>query len=70
MKNTNKCPKCSGEKIIKIPGRNRNSYFNLINAKMFSAIYVTRYLCNKCGYSEEWIDGKEDINKLVERYGK
>jgi len=33
-----------------------------------SAVKVTRYLCCECGYSEEWIDNKEDIKKLCDKY--
>lgn len=69
MKDHKKCPKCSGTKIVKIPGRTDLDYFNFIKVGMFSSVYVTRYLCDKCGYSEEWIDEKEDIEKIVEKYG-
>ena len=29
---------------------------------------VTRFLCGKCGFSEEWIDSLEDIEKLRMKY--
>ncbi|WP_278281159.1 hypothetical protein [Clostridium sp. BSD9I1] len=32
---------------------------------IFSAVKVTRYLCCDCGYSEEWIDDKKDIEKII-----
>jgi len=70
MKNNNKCPKCSGVNIVEVPGRSSNGNFNFVNVGMFGSVGVTRYLCSHCGYSEEWIDKKEDIEKVVKKFGK
>lgn len=65
------CPKCNSRDILRIPGE-KGAYGtgNNINVGMtiLSAVKVTRYLCCQCGYSEEWIDEKEDIEKLRKRY--
>jgi hypothetical protein len=70
MKN-NKCPKCSGNRIIKIPGQTgaHGSGNNIpLGMTIFSAVKVTRYLCCQCGYSEEWVDSKGDIDKLEKEF--
>lgn len=71
MKKNKFCPKCDSVEIIRIPAR-KGSYGSgniiFIGATIFSAIKVTRYLCCRCGYLEEWIDDKEDIKKLIKRY--
>ena len=36
---------------------------------IFSAVLVHRYVCCKCGYSEEWIDRK-DIQTLKDKFGR
>ena len=66
------CPKCNSRDIICIPGEvGAHGAGNNIptNWTIFGAIKVTRYLCGQCGFSEEWIDDDEDIQKLKETFG-
>lgn len=68
MKNTKICPKCNSKSIVRIPGEaGPHGSGNIIMTGMtvFSAVKVTRYLCCECGYSEEWIDDKKDIEKII-----
>jgi ribosomal protein S27AE len=67
MKNTGICPKCHSSKIIRIPGSvgGYGAGNNILAGHtIFSAVKVTRYLCASCGYTEEWIDDANDIEKL------
>ena len=71
MKQTRTCPKCGGQKIIKVDGDVRaygagNNV--MVGMTIFSAVKVNRYVCRGCGYSEEWI-GREDLPKLEEKFG-
>lgn len=70
MRNTQICPKCAGRDILKIPGK-AGAYGSgnniMVGGTIFSAVKVQRYLCCRCGYSEEWID-KEDIPTLKNKY--
>lgn len=71
MKTNNTCPKCSGKKILRIPGTAGayGSGNNIsVGISIFNSVKVARYLCCHCGYSEEWIDQKEDIEKLTKKY--
>lgn len=71
MKNNNTCPKCHSQKIIRIPGSvGAHGAGNniLTNFTIFGAVKVTRYVCAECGFSEEWIENSEDINKLKENF--
>ena len=65
MKHTKVCPKCGSRDIILIEGY-KGPYGTGNNIQVgfttFSAIPVDRYLCGKCGYSEEWIRS-EDIER-------
>lgn len=67
MKNTRICPKCQCTEIVRINGYT-GSYGSgnnvMLGATIFSAVDVNRYICCKCGYTEEWID-KEDLEKIV-----
>lgn len=59
MKNTGRCPKCSGTEIFRVDG-NVGAYGTgnnmLLGRTVFSAIPVARYICMRCGFTEEWID--------------
>ena len=71
MKNSRICPKCNSNDLIRIPGKNGpyGSGNNIpTGLTVFSAVKVTRYLCCSCGYSEEWIDSKKDIEKVRSYY--
>ena len=71
MKNMKKCPKCDSINIIKIP-RNISSFGSGNNIMWGNikrdGVDVTRDLCCECGFIEEWIDDREDINKIVEKF--
>ena len=66
MKKTGICPKCQSTDLVRIEG-NAGAYGSGNNIQLgmtiFSAVKVHRYLCCRCGYSEEWID-KEDIEAV------
>ena len=68
MKNKKLCPKCGSNDIIRFDGYT-GSYGAgnnvMVGATIFSAVNVNRYVCCRCGYSEEWID-EEDLQKLKE----
>lgn len=68
MKSSAKCPKCGGVEILRIPGiAGAYGSGNVIptgGLTIWSSICVTRYLCAGCGFSEEWIDRPEDIERL------
>jgi predicted nucleic-acid-binding Zn-ribbon protein len=69
MKNTTKCPKCEATDIVKIPGGDLWFQRNLLPIGAFTKpVPVTRYLCCACGYSEEWIENKEDIKNLKKHF--
>jgi len=71
MKNTKICPKCNSREILRILGET-GAYGTgnniLVGVTIFGAVNVTRYLCCECGYSEEWIDNKKDIEKLQRKF--
>lgn len=70
MKRTNICPKCSSSEILRIEGQVKayGAGNNIpVGFTIFSYVKVPRYLCCRCGYSEEWID-EADIPKLKEYF--
>lgn len=41
----------------------------IVGKSLLSVVKVTRFVCENCGYSEEWIEREEDIQKLAKKYG-
>ena len=70
MKNTKKCPKCGGSNILLVPG-SAGAYGTgnniMTGLKIKSAVPVDRYICTRCGYSEERID-LDYMDKLKKKY--
>jgi hypothetical protein len=71
MKNTGTCPKCGSNEICRIPGW-VGAYGSGSNIPVgfMGAAKVARYLCCGCGYAEEWVEERRDIDRLVKKYGK
>ena len=72
MKTSNLCPKCQSKDILNIPGQAGpfGSGNNIaIGRTIFSSIKVTRFVCAACGFSEEWINNRADIDKLKSKFG-
>ncbi len=61
MKTTGRCPKCSGEEIMRVPGRpdafgaGNNIPLGTAIFSAVNSVKVMRYVCAACGFSEEWI---------------
>jgi predicted RNA-binding Zn-ribbon protein involved in translation (DUF1610 family) len=65
------CPKCQSNDIIRIPGATGafGAGNNIpVGATIFSAAKVTRYLCGSCGFSEEWVESVDDIERIRKKY--
>ena len=70
MKNTKKCTKCESREILKIEGKATERSGNSITSGWFSNAIVNRYLCTGCGFTEEWIENRDDIEQLKKWYKK
>jgi len=72
MKNTHVCPKCQSNDIVVVKGTSKayGAGNNIqVGMTIFSAVLVDRYVCCKCGFSEEWIN-QYDLEKIKEKFGK
>ena len=68
MKNSAQCPKCKSREILKIPFLRDNNGQNAVNTGFFVRAKVTRYVCATCGFTEEWIDNINDLEKIREKF--
>ena len=72
MKHNHKCPKCGSADIVTENKKTSISYNNYVTVKQNWAkfIMLVRYICLHCGYTEEWIEDAEDLNKIEEKLKK
>lgn len=73
MKNGNACPKCGSRRIIRVPDDPRrhasgNSIYTT-RATLLGKIPVIRYVCRDCGYVENWVEERRELERLAERFG-
>ena len=57
MKNSSICPKCKSTTVVKIPQMKTatSNYIQLTTWGTHNA-YFDRYVCNSCGYMEQYVD--------------
>lgn len=72
MKNGNICPKCGSRKIVRIPDNPRrhasgNNIYTT-QATLLGKIPVIRYVGCGCGYTENWVETRRDLEKLKETF--
>lgn len=73
MKNSNKCPKCSGSDIVRVPGEVigvGGGNWIRVGVSVFGAVKVSRYVCVACGFLEEWVDNRGSLQRIAEKWGK
>ena len=68
VKNSGLCPKCGSADLIRLPGRGGPGSGNIIMTGLH-AIPITRYVCFRCGFSEEWIESRADLQRLRDAHG-
>ena len=67
------CPKCQSDDIVRVRGDIYGaSYGNYIctGFTLLSAAPVTRYVCLDCGFTEEWVESKRDLEKIRKKFKK
>jgi len=71
VKDTGVCSKCNSDSVLRIPGKHTGygaGNIIVIGLTAINAAKVTRFVCEQCGYSEEWIESKRDIQRLIAKY--
>ena len=65
MKKTKVCPKCGGQDIVVIRGRDAQDRVRL---PLDDYLWAERYLCCTCGYMESWVDAEAFVRKGGKAY--
>ena len=62
------CPKCLNSEIAIIEGGAfKGNIYNTLSFGL-STVYLTRYVCTNCGYTENYVDDPKDLQKIKEKY--
>lgn len=68
MKYTNCCPKCQHSEIAIIEGGTfKGNTYNSITMTL-KVIYLTRYVCTKCGYCENYVEDQDDLESIKKKF--
>ena len=75
MRYSELCPKCQSNDIARVEGRpGGKTYGNYIQTRSLisvnSGIEVIRFVCLKCGFSEEWIESRSGLERLRNECGR
>lgn len=73
MKNTYKCPKCGSREIVRItdnPYRHASgSNIYTTTATLAGKIPVIRYVCTECGFVENWVENRSELEAIKKKFG-
>lgn len=69
MKNSQTCPKCQQQRIVRIPGQAGSDNNIPVGFTIFSSIMVTHSVCTGYAFSKEWIESPADLDTLQEKFG-
>jgi predicted nucleic-acid-binding Zn-ribbon protein len=68
LNNSNTCPKCQSREIIVVSLRKTKSTIIPIAFTMACCVNLSRHVCGACGFTEEWIHDKNDIDRLRAKF--
>jgi predicted nucleic-acid-binding Zn-ribbon protein len=60
----NTCPKCGSRDLGTVESPRGGLGANVIMTGVFAYVRITRWLCFGCGYTEEWVRGREQLERL------
>lgn len=72
MKNGSPCPKCGCRRVVRVPDNPRRhasgSNIYTTSATLLGKIPVIRYVCCDCGYVENWVETRRELEKIEEAF--
>lgn len=72
MKNTDTCPKCGSRDIVRVPDDAHRYLANSIcitKLVTVERIPVARYVCCGCGYVENWVETRGELDRIKGAFG-
>lgn len=72
MKRTGICPKCGSRDLVRVPDDAHRYLANSIcitRLVTVERVPVGRYVCCGCGYVENWVETRRDLERIKEAFG-
>jgi Zn ribbon nucleic-acid-binding protein len=72
MKNSHTCPKCNSSDILQLVSNGLDGFGGdyVVVSKWTNneRVPMTRYICARCGFCEQWIDSADDLAKIIKKH--
>jgi len=66
---SNECLKCGSDELVQAPFVPGDAPHITVGERSLHQVAVPRYVCVNCGFIEQWVDHRQDLNRLKEEYG-
>jgi len=72
MRNSGICTKCRSTDLVRVEGYNgaQGADNGILIGSVFGMVYISRYICLRCGFVEEWVDAGSALEKIRKKYKK
>lgn len=68
MLNSGKCPKCGSDAVARKRGSPILNSWSRVSVNITSLdIWITKCICTDCGFIEEWVENKSDLQRFKEK---
>jgi hypothetical protein len=68
MKNTGSCPKCRSSHVARVTAEPGGGHTPAVPVGVLTGLAMTRFVCCRCGYSEERVEAAADLAVVKKRY--
>ena len=62
------CGRCGSRGLLKVPATPGNHSHIVVHGTRLRAIDVCKYVCTDCGCVEEWVNGRDDLQRLKDEW--
>lgn len=66
MHDHDQCSKCGSAELIRVPTTPGQHSHIVLGERVLRTVAVTKYVCPDCGYVEQWVNSKADLELLRE----
>jgi hypothetical protein len=63
-----RCGKCGSHDLLRIPNTPGDHSHIVSGDRFLRNVAVDKYVCTDCGHVEEWVNNKEDLQRLKEEW--
>ena len=58
------CGQCGGLDLYRIPQTPGGQSRIVLGERLMQSVEISQYVCTDCGHIEEWVNNREDLNRL------